>query len=489
MPPGAYPHSAFRLLFTCLLFSFIAYILTASGAAMFTDTDPLWHLAAGDLIRQIHSIPTVDPWSFTAGKYRWLNISWGWDTAMSWVHDTGGWHAMIALNALTIAAIIAVVFYTCLTYSGSFLASLAATVGAITLLSLSLRPLQVSNLMVALWFLLLGLILRKRLSPLWLLLFPLLSLLWVNIHGGFIMVPLLLGAFLLQAALRREARLANALLGSLLTCTAVLSCNPYGLEIIEAVRRPLATVANRFILEWQPFSFTAANMVSHLDVFAFLLVAFLPTRKLLPAERYLALLWCALSFTANRYLSIFAILGAPTLACAVAAILPSQPSKLTTTLLNAYDKKPLAYSVLAASMLLAAWLPTASASAYLKQQFLAPNHMAEEINFMKQYPSIHFLTHFNLAAIVAYETRGEVPVFVDPRTETAFPPEILQAYLQFHYGLPGWQELLTDYDIGGVVLPLPGHDPENDAILQRFHAMPGWYAAFTGPTAIVFLRQ
>ena len=110
--------------------------------------------------------------------------------------------------------------------------------------------------------------------------------------------------------------------------------------------------------------------------------------------------------------------------------------------------------------------------------------MSEEITFMARYPAIHFLTDFNLAAIVTYQTHGTIPVFVDPRTETAFPPQVLQAYLAFYKGLPGWESILSDYGISGAVLSLT-----NQTIIQRFHALPGWYPAFTGPTAIIFLRQ
>lgn len=487
--PELYPHPAFRLLFTSLLFGFVAFILTGSGAQMFTDTDPLWHLATGDLIREYQSIPHHDIWSFTAGNYRWLNLSWAWDTAMSWLREQGGWHSLVAINALTIAATIACIFYTSLTYSGRFPAAIIATFSAVTLLSLSLRPLQVSNAMAAFWFLLLGLVYRRRIPPLCLAALPLLTILWANSHGGFILAPLLVFAFFLQAVISRDTAMANRMFGALLSVSTCLFITPYGVQLIEAVRRPLTTVANRFILEWQPFSFTPANIASHFDVFLFLLLACMPLRQILLAERALALLWCALSFTANRYLSIFAILAAPSVASALAPLLPDAQSRLSQTLLHAYDKKHLSRVILAAVLLLAAWLPSSSAAIFFKQQNLSPPGMAPEIAFMEKYPHTRFLTHFNLASIVEYETRGGVPVFVDPRTETAFPPVILQAYLEFHEGTPGWEHILSDYGIGGVVLPLPGQSPENDRIISRFQNLPSWQPAFTGPTAIIYLRH
>lgn len=482
----AYPHPHFRLLFASLLFLLVAFMLTGSGLAMFTDTDPLWHILAGDLIRQTHQIPQTDPWSFTAVDYRWLNIAWGWDIIMSYLHAWNGWHAAMAANAIIIAATIALIFAHCLTRCQKFLPAILATFGAVTLLSLSLRPLQVSNAMTALWLFMLASIMRKTISPLWLLTFPLLTIYWANTHGGFIMAPLLIAAFFVQALLSQQYALARNLAITLAATFAAIFLNPYGADIVEATRRPLTTVANHFIREWQPFTFTWANVFACFDVFAFLLLSLTPRLPLLPIERALALFWCALSFTANRYLSLFAIMAAPTIACALAAWLPALP--LSATMLKAYNKKPLALAALAASLLTTLWLPTAPAARYFKQQAITPPQLREEIAFMQSHPT-RYLTHFNLASIVTYETRGQIPVFVDPRTETAFPPEVLQAYLTFQKSLPGWEQVLETYNIGGVVLPLPGHDAENDAITAHLHALPGWFPAFTGPTAIIFLRQ
>lgn len=481
-----YAHPSFRLFISGLLFTALAAMLTGTGTAMFTDTDPLWHVAAGDLIRAT-GIPRSDPWSFTAGNYRWLNIAWGWDVVMSRLRQDHGWHGAIALNALIIAATITCIFAACLTRSGRVLPSLLATLGAVTLLSLSLRPLQVSNLMVALWLPLLGAIARKTLEPCWLIVFPGLTVLWVNTHGGFILAPLLISVFLLQAYAQKDKRLTRQFTVTLLATFLALPLNPYGIEILEAARRPLTTVANQFIREWQPFS--AAQAPAYAYAFMYLVLSLFPRLPLLPAERLLALAWCALSFTANRYLSIFAIMAAPAIACALAAPMPRRTTGLSAVLMRAYDRKALAVAACMAGLAACILLPSPGAARHYRQESVAPPSMPEEIAFMAQHPQRRFLMHFNLAAIVAYETRGRIPVFVDPRTETAFPPEVLEAYLAFHTGAPGWEAMLGDYGIGGVVLPLPGSDPENDMIIRRFRAFPGWYAAFSGPAAIIFLRQ
>jgi hypothetical protein len=478
----------------CLIYLFFALNLTGLGAAMFTDTDPLWHVAAGDLIREMHAIPRYDTWSYTAGEYRWLNISWAWDTAMSALKSALGWHVLLAVNAITIALIIATLFFHCLLRSGRAVPALLATFSAITLLSLSLRPLQISTLMAALWLLLLGAIARRELPTRWLAVFPLLTVLWVNMHGGFLMAPVFIGAFWLQARLFGDKILAPKLAFTLLTVLAALLCTPYGFHIFEAAWRPLTTVANQFIREWQPFTFSWKNLVAYFDLFIFIPLAFLPRLKLLPVERALPLIWCFLGLRANRHLSLFTIMAAPAIACAFASLgayLPHLfPLKLSNTLKNAASDRTIASILLLLCIASVFWLPSPSAARHFAQDRIQPPAMREEISFMQTAaPGIRYLVHFNLASIVTYETQGKIPIFVDPRTETAFPPEILKEYLLFQTGAPGWEEVLRKYAINGVVLPLPGDDPQNNAILQRFHALPGWYEAFKGSTAIVFLRQ
>ncbi|NBO19095.1 MAG: hypothetical protein EBV03_07715, partial [Proteobacteria bacterium] len=238
--PTPYSYPAHVLAGASLIFLCFAWTLTGLGIAMFSDTDPLWHIAAGDLIRAQGEIPLTDPWSFTAEGYRWLNIAWLWDMAFSWLKDTGGWHRPVAVNACIIAGTIALIFSTAALRGGFTYIALLATFGALSMMVLSLRPLQISHFMVALWFFLLGQIFRAPGRRLWwLAAFPPLMLLWVNCHGGFIMGFVLLAAFAGQALLMKNRTLCLATLGALAGVALAALCNPYGLGIIEATRRPL----------------------------------------------------------------------------------------------------------------------------------------------------------------------------------------------------------------------------------------------------------
>lgn len=473
---------------SCGVFLLAALALATLGASMFGDADPFWHIAAGDLIRATRAIPDSDPWSFTAGDYRWLNISWLWDALMSLARERLGWHGAVAINAVTVALTLTLVYANCALRCRDGIAAFLATLGAMTLLDLYLRPLQVTTLMIAAWALLLGLAARGECRLRWLALLPLSTLAWVNMHGGFIAGPALLGAFLIEAIMRRNAPLARALGFTLAGTFLAMLINPYGLSIIEAVWRPMTTVANQFLDEWRPFTATPYALLT--SFYAVLFVMLVPRRALpvLTAERWLAYGWLLLALTSVRYFSLFAVLSAPAFASALIAYMKParQPTPLAlsirATARRLCGQRAFAAAAAIACLLAALWLP--GAARFYRQETLNPvPALAEEIAFLKAHPA-RMLSHFDFGGVLIYETRGEIPVFMDGRTETAYPRDVMLDYMRFELGEPGWEAMLERRRIDGVMIPNKGR-PQ---LMDRFAGRKGWQRAFRGPHATIFMR-
>ena len=475
----------------CVMFIYFALSLTGLGTQMIADTDPLWHLAAGDLIRQTHAIPQHDPWSFTAADYRWLNIAWSWDALFSYVHDNLGWHGAFALNAIIISVIITLIYITCFIYSGHLAISLITAVSAATMLSMHLRPLQFTNVMAAIWLLLLGRIIRKNISPLWLALCPLSMLLWVNVHGGFATGGVMLLAFFLQALRNHDKQLATAFFITGIATMAAMLCNPYGIAIIEAVMRPLTTNANSFIREWQPFSASAHNLFANFYLVIFVILMARPSESILAAERALSFLWLIMALTANRNLSVFAIMAAPVIALHLKELqmrycthLPQWIRTISDAMLHIYNRRAVAYFGICMCVVVALLLPTAPASRAFGQEKIELANLDPEIDFITRYmPQARLLIHFDLAGTVLYETRGKIPVFFDPRTDTAYPPIIARDYMHFMNADRGWEGLMTHYLLDGIMIPNKGYDK----VYDRFSHRKGWKMAFKGSTATIFV--
>ncbi len=474
------------------VFCLFALLFTLGmGPGGFNDLDPLWHIAAGDLIRATGALPGSDTWSFSAGDYRWLDISWGWDTAFSFLREKGGWNAALNANHAILALTIALIYAASVLSSGNGLSAIFSTLGAMTLLYATLRPQQMTQCFVALWFLILSQHARGQCHNRWLLLLPLSMILWVNSHGGFILGPLLLDVYFLHAVWhkRRGSMIALAACALAAIATAIL-CNPYGMGIVESVRRPLLSNANRFIMEWRPYITSWAGLIQ--NIYAVLFMAAVMNRPLpVPkTERWLAYGSLILAATCVRYFSVFTIFAAPLVACRLNDWLSSHhaPAPFAEKIL-AYGKRLVSYKytpcwAVLGSLLLAALLPTTLVTRH-QQQPLLPEGMEAEITFIDKYaPDVRFINDFALGGLLIYETRGRIPAFIDPRAETAYPPQVIEDYSSFVTAEPGWEAMLARYGIKGVIT-----SPDNHTIRSRLDHRAGWKLAFTGPAAAVYLKQ
>ena len=471
-----------------LLFVTIACTVTGFASSMFADTDPFWHLATGDLIREKGDIPLTDAWSFTAGNYRWLNISWLWDIGFSYLHEHSGWHAAFAVNAIIIALIIVLILANCALQSGSIFMALVTTASLLPLLSRNLRPLQITDLMTGAWMLLLVSVCNEKLSRRWLAALPFSMLLWVNMHGGFLVGGMLIAAFFAEAFYNRNKPLTRALFLTGIATLLAMLCNPYASDIFEAVTRPFNDAGTGLITEWRPFNASAHELVLKGYLIVFLFTAPYMRAPALRPVRLLSYFWLFLGLTSTRHLSIFAVISAPVTACGLRQLaviyLPASALGFLTLCANRYNERPPAYIAAAACLATLLWLPTSSAAgAYQDQNPTIPD-LNPEIAYIHQHlKNPRLLTDFDLAALLVYTTHGEIPVFVDPRTETAFPTQILTDYTRFLFAQTGWEAMLDDYKLDGVLI-----SNANTMLIDRFLRKKDWNDAFTGPRCHLFIR-
>lgn len=466
-------------------------LLAGGGYNMILDGDPLWHVAAGDLIRSQGNIPLTDPWSFTAGDYRWLNVSWLWDSAFSYIVEKLGWSGASAVNSIIIAAVLAITYTHCLLRSGNGIASFLTIILLFMMFHLHLRPVHVTHLMVALWMLVLGLYIRHECRACWLALLPCTMLIWVNSHGGFILGYIIIGMFGLGALIHRNTTQFNRLVIVALLCVAAAFATPYGLDIIETVMRPLTTVANDHIMEWQPLTLNLSTLINCLFLVLFVALVIGRSTHATRAERWLAYAFFLYGLTTNRALYVFIIIGAPMLAYRLSLFMKesSEVSDAALRFRSLIRRECQKRRWFLASSLLAIVTPVALlqsvASGLLPEQNV-PSVMKEEIAFITtHYPKGRFINDFDLGGYIVYNTRGALPVFIDPRTETAFSKEVMQDFFAFRNASSGWESVLDKYRIDGLIIPRWASNAVHDRFSQRI----GWKTAFTGKDATIYVRD
>lgn len=270
----------------------LAFVLMVTLAIAFllpvTPQDYWWYLRLGGDTLAAGAVPTVDELSASQAGAPMVYHSWGAAVLFWLVHRAGGLTLSVLLRGLLLAAACALAWLTARRAGAGRIGAALALLLAVLASSgnWSMRPQLFAYPLFALALFLLsawqdggeergaktpgG---RSQKGIYWL---PLLSLLWVNLHGSFVMLVLLVGAALAFGRGDRRG-LALAFAGVLL---AIL-LNPRGVGAWAYVYDSLTVAANRFSAEWEPPVNSGWQMnLFFLWLLAFPLLAAFSPRKL-----------------------------------------------------------------------------------------------------------------------------------------------------------------------------------------------------------------
>jgi len=305
------------------------------GLDKISESDTFWHLKTGEWILSHMAIPRADSFSATVNGKPWLDWEWLFQAGIYIVYAWGGFNALVVWKALTVGLTGLVVFFTSRRNGAGVplaaLAMMAALVAARA--RLEVRPDVVMLLFAALTVSLLESARRGNLpSLLWL---PLLELVWVNVHGSFLLGIGLMAIYSLVHAtrfgLRKEWRCLWLVVGALaLSCAACL-VNPFGLRLVQhAIEQTRSSGPSGSLGEWQP---TRQLLLTEPDwavqVFWWLfwlnpvvLVAVLAIKRgTFPwAHSLVVAAMSVLGLYANRFTALYAVVTAPILAHGLAVV-------------------------------------------------------------------------------------------------------------------------------------------------------------------------
>jgi hypothetical protein len=467
---------------TCLLVVTLVCIYYVVIAPFFLGHYDLgWHIAAGDLIRHEGAVPLHDPWSFTAGSQEWFNLSWLWDVLQSVLLQFGGFTAIILETLLVGAAVAAVLFAVCIGEGAGpvaagvavFLSCMLYPTFAVPDIFLGATPGVITVLGCVVVY---AACLRPRL--LWVM--PLVVAVWVNMHGGFIVGPCMVGLFMGIALLKREWRLGRRYLLFLALSVAATLVNPHGVFVYRGVLGTLGHFALDYITEWQPyFRVVAFPVTIPFCLFALLFAALeLADRRGGPlAARLMCWGFLLAGLWKLRYLSIFLPLAALPVALHLTRLFPR-------ALGRPVDDRKLGV----AGLVVLACLPVLYwQSVPARPGFLAQTTPEEEIDYLSAHlPHARLLNHWNYGTFLIFRTRGAIPVFVDGRSATAYPDSVLRDYFplsQWQVDPARWEKVLKKYDIDTIMWP------KSHLALETFlTGQEGWTLAFAGPIANIYVR-
>lgn len=228
-----------------------------------TPHDFWWHLRVGQLVAE-QGIPRTNLFAWTLPTDTpFVYAAWLGDWLLYICYQAFGLQGpVLARNLLALAAF-ALVGLEARRRSGSWrLAGLAVLLaGMVAINNLSTRPQNWAWIALPLMAIITGAYTAGQVRARALLALPIIMAFWVNIHGSFVLGPVLVALVLCGETLRRitgqeHARTWNELgqlaLAWLAGCAAVL-INPIGPQILEYVTRLLGTsTIQSLVIEWQP---------------------------------------------------------------------------------------------------------------------------------------------------------------------------------------------------------------------------------------------
>jgi hypothetical protein len=291
---------------------------------LLSDGDTGWHIRAGEWMLAHHQVLRHDIFSFTKPGQPWFAWEWLWDVIFAWLHQRWGLEAVVLSSVLLISLTSALLFRLVRRRCPNNLLAIALTLTATAGSSLHwlARPHLFTMLFVVIFFSMLERVREGRTRLLfWL---PALTVLWTNLHGGFVAGLLIIAAYaggeaaaaLLATDTRQRAEslaAARRYGAALAACLGATLINPYTYHLHAAIYAFLSdSYAYDHISEYQSVSFHHPLALYYEPLFVLGIVcAFWNLSKRRFVYTFLLLGWAHLSLMAVRNVPLYLSIAAP----------------------------------------------------------------------------------------------------------------------------------------------------------------------------------
>lgn len=470
------------------------------------ESDLFWHLSAGEKMLSTGQPLLVDPFSYTRLGAAWVNHSWLSEVLLTGLYRLGGFMGLgvwvAGLATLSMALLWAQMEGPALLRA--FLIILASLVCAPVW---SPRPQLASLVLFALLGYLLYLYKRRGKNTLpWIM--PL-FILWSNLHGGYALGLLLLGAFIAGEVANRlllhpqdalSWKQILALLGWTVLSFFAVAINPNGIKMWLI---PFQTVnvgaLQQFIQEWASPDFHELIQQPLLWMLFLLVGGWAISRR--PADGSdlaSVVLFGYLAFVSRRNMAPFGLAAAPVLAHVLWGVLldwqkPGQPLSRVSAWIeqrvkpSAQDNslprgavKAVNLSIVAFLGLVAVLKLYAVTHPALVDAAIAKDFPVDAAQWLDQnHPEGRMLSSYNWGGYLIWRL-PEYPVFVDGRTDL-YGDEIIGDWLKVAQAEDGWQAVLERWQVRLVLI-----EPERP--IASALASSGWKLLRKGSNYVLYSR-
>ena len=485
-------------------------ILRSEKLTRTLEGDTGWHIRTGEWIIANGQVPQKDLFSFSMPDGPWFAWEWLWDVIFAWLHQHGGMEAVIGVSVLILCFTSAALYRLALRKCGNAL--VAAGLMMIAVVGTSLHWLARPHLVTMLFTIVFLTIIDRKQdgSRNWLWLLPVLTLVWTNLHGGFFVGLILLGAYAAgeiltvvtstdsgerAKAIRRGAEYAI----TAFACALVSLINPYFYKLHIHILKYLSNPESpffRFVGEWQSISFHA----SQARFFEVMIVLSLGAAAWHLYQRrfaYPILLtgWLHLALGMARNIPLFLIIATPFVAQAIVEIaFQVREAKLAGWLRSAINGfTEIASEATGFDLIRRVHLVSAVTScAFLVLIYLpSPEDKLRAIYDPKSYPvealqklpaeslSGRVFTSDEWGDYLIYRLYPSTKSFIDGRFDY-YGEKFTEIYLDLMNAKHNWQTTLDQHRIDTVLLPVDA------AVVSALKESKRWRVVYDDGVAIAF---
>ncbi len=495
----------------CLLL--VLYLLIFSAWRFLLDSDTGWHIRAGELILQTHSVPRRDPFSHTMGGREWFAWEWLADALMALAHNRFGLAGVVGGAIVLLLASYAALYQVMIRRGSDPIIALAVTIFATLccIVHWLARPHLFSIALMIVWCALVESFRRRRNR--WIYLAPFVIALWANLHGAFVVTFVVLVIYAVgewfEFASRGDrwsreigrALRTYAIVGALSSIAALAT--PYGFKLYGHIGRYLTDqqlLAS--IQEFQSPNFHSTDgKLIELLLLCGIIAAVNAIRQRRFVESGLWLLWGHLTLQSERHVTLAAVTLAPIIAeqfSLLAAEIVGRFSQGAETRARVFramrdwyrgvmniNRQLTGAFVYIAVLIFIVTLPASDWGGKRLSPRFSPNKfpVAAADFIQRTKPQGRMFSRDQYGGYLIYRLYPEFKVFVDGRSDFYRQGAVLEDVDRIALVDPQWSELLDRYEVQWMVLQR--HEP-----LATVALMSGqWASIYEDSVAQVLIKK
>jgi hypothetical protein len=479
-----------------LFLSVFLYLSFYAGRGLLNDADTGWHIRTGEYILDTLSIPRHDIFSFITPPIPWTAHEWLAEVVMATIHRFFGLTGIALFYSFMISLVYYLMFRMLKGQNGNILIAVAVAVLVIASSPMHwlARPHIFTHLFLIAWYIILDGYQSGRHNHLRLL--PLSLLFWVNLHGGFIIGLIMLGAYLAGNAIelyfsRDEERTAfrgrvKALATIMFFCILACLANPRGYQILLF---PFNVVANKYLMDHvQEFiapNFHEPLMIKYL-LFILIVLLALSRQRLSAIETLLIIVFLNMALFSIRHVPLFALIIGPIIIRRSAAVFAGYKGKVACFLakkgegIAAVDASARGALWSVAGIMLVLALAGVGKIYFTFDPKIKP---VAAVEFLKREPiQGNMFNNDQIGGYIIYATGGRYKVFFDGRSDM-YGVARMKEYNKITGFEPGWEKIMERYNMTWIIF-------DARSALSRFLLVkPDWRLVYADKVANIFVRN